>query len=188
MAPNSCAPTLPPLLPAYSVSAAAWPMGNSSSSSSMKRRRSSPHATRPSNTPASAMRIICVSETSPAPSIQMPGMVKAKPPATMAPADMMVWVTFASFSERDFSARRKNSEIRAAKTIGQGRAPIFRAVYRDAAVITTQPMHPMMMLRRVSCPLVLSIFLFSFFPYIRFPFWEVGLRRVVYNRRIRLAA
>ena len=149
-------------------------MGNSNSSSSMKRRRSSPHATRPSSTPASAMRIICVSETSPAPSIQMPGMVKARPPATIAPADIMVWVTFASFSERDFSARRKNSEMRAAKTIGQGRAPIFRAVYRDAAVITTQPMHPMMMLRRVSCPLVLSIFLFPSFRISASPFGKSG--------------
>ena len=62
------------------------------------------------------------------PSIQAPGMVNARPPATMAPADMMVWVTLASLRLALPMSLRKNSEMTAAKTIGQGRAPILRAV------------------------------------------------------------
>ena len=55
-------------------------------------------------------------------------MVNARPPATMAPADMMVWVTLASLRLALPMSFRKNSEMTAAKIIGQGRAPILRAV------------------------------------------------------------
>ena len=60
--------------------------------------------------------------------IQIPGIVKAKPPATMEPADITVCVTFASFSVVLPSAFRKKSEMIAANTMGQGRAPILSAV------------------------------------------------------------
>ena len=55
-------------------------------------------------------------------------MVKASPPATMAPADMTVCVTFASFRFVCPRAFRKNREMMAAKMMGQGSAPILRAV------------------------------------------------------------
>ena len=88
--------------------------------------------TRPITTPAMATANISPHETSPAPSIQMPGMVNASPPATMAPADMMVCVTFASLRvavpRLRSIALRKKREMMAAKIIGQGRAPIFSAV------------------------------------------------------------
>ena len=103
----------------------------------------------------------------------MPGMVNARPPATMAPADMMVCVTFASLSEREPKARRKNSATNAAKMIGHGSAPIFSAVYADAAVMMMQPMQPMITPRSVSWPLVSSIFV----PFSRsFTRWKVVYR------------
>ena len=88
----------------------------------------------------------------------MPGMVNARPPATMAPADMMVWVTFASLREREPSTRKKKREINAAKMMGHGKAPILSAVYADAAVMMTQPMQPIMMPRTVNCPRISFIY------------------------------
>ena len=129
MAPNSFLPVEPPESPATSVCAAAWPMGYSSSASSMKCRRSRAVHTRPSTTPASATASIWNQSISVAcPSIQAPGMVKASPPATMAPADMTVCVTFASLRFVCPRAFRKNREMMAAKMMGQGSAPILRAV------------------------------------------------------------
>ena len=129
MVPNSFLPVEPPESPATSVCAAAWPMGYSSSASSMKCRRSRAVHTRPSTTPASATASICHQSISAAcPSIQAPGMVNASPPATMAPADMTVCVTFASFRFVRPRAFRKNREMMAAKMMGQGSAPILRAV------------------------------------------------------------
>ena len=149
------------------------------------RRRSAVH-TRPRTTPDSATSSISSQPASSAcPSIQAPGMVKASPPATMAPALMTVCVTFASLrlALPWPSALRKNSEMMAANTMGQGSAPILRAVYTDAAVMMAQPTQPMRMPRSVSCPLTESM---SFsFAYIRFPSHrEVGLPtgRVQYNR------
>ncbi len=97
----------------------------------MKCRRSSAVATMPSATPPSAMASSCPSEMSSAmPSIQAPGMVNARPPATMAPADMTVWVTLASLSvlRPRLTAFRKNSDTMAANTMGHGRAPMRRAM------------------------------------------------------------
>ena len=82
--------------------------------------------------------------------IHMAGMVKARPPATIDPADMMVCVTLASCRLVLPSAFKKKSEMMAAKMIGQGSAPILSAVYADAAVITAQPMQPMTAPRTVS--------------------------------------
>ena len=160
MEPNSFHPVLPPLSPAMSVCAAASPMGYSSSASSMKWRRRSTVHTRPRMTPDSATSSISYQPTSSAyPSIQMPGMVNAKPPATMAPALMTVCVTLASLRLALPCPRalRKNSEMMAANTMGQGSAPILRAVYTDAAVMMAQPTQPMMMPRSVSCPLSVSM-------------------------------
>ena len=126
---NSLAPVLPPASVARSVSAAAVPVGNSSSSSTMKWRCMSAVHTRPSTVPHSATKNIC---TQPiwlaSPSIHAPGSVNARPPATMAPADMMVWVTLASFRLALPRSLRKKSEMTAANTMGQGNAPSLSAV------------------------------------------------------------
>ena len=90
------------------VSAAAVPMGYSRSDSSTKRRRIAAVHTSPSSVPASATKSISTQLTSSArPSIQMPGMVKARPPATMEPADITICVTVASLRLRRPKARSR---------------------------------------------------------------------------------
>ena len=127
--PKSFLPVWPPASPAMSVCAAASPMGNSSAASSMKCLRIAAVHTSPRVTPASATMSICHQSTTGALlMIQIPGMVNARPPATIAPADMMVCVTFASLRLVLPSALRKNKEMIAAKMMGQGSAPILRAV------------------------------------------------------------
>ena len=129
MEPKSWLPVLPPASVARKVWAAALPVGNSSAASTIKCSRMSAVHTRPSAVPASATANISTQPMpSPMPSIQAPGMVKARPPATIAPADMMVWVTLASLRLALPSSLRKKSEMTAAKMIGQGSAPILRAV------------------------------------------------------------
>ena len=86
-----------PLSLTCNVSAAACPMAYGNSFVSMKyfRKRAvkiSPRATPPSVTASSWGRLTCA----PGSSIQMPGMVNAIPPATIAPADMAVCVTLIS--------------------------------------------------------------------------------------------
>ncbi len=110
-------------------------------------------ATSPTTDPQSAITSNWKVEIpSPKPSIQAPGMVKASPPATMAPDDITVWVTFASLSDafRCLNAFRAKSDMRAAKMIGQGSAPILRATYTEDAVMRAHPKHPMTMPRSVS--------------------------------------
>ena len=129
MEPKSLAPVAPPAWLACSVSAAAMPMGYSRFDSSTRRLRMRAVATRPSSVPASATKSISTQLTSSArPRIQMPGMVKARPPATMEPADMMIWVTLASFRLVRPKARSRTSEVMEVKMVGHGRAPILRAV------------------------------------------------------------
>ena len=104
-------------------------MGNSRFASTMKCRWMIAVATRPRPVPASATTSICAKPTSSAyPSIHAPGMVKARPPATMAPADMIVCVTFASFRLALPRSLRKKSETMAANTMGHGSAPSLSAV------------------------------------------------------------
>ena len=104
-------------------------MGYSRSDSSTKRLRIAAVHTRPSSAPASATASISTQLTlSARPSIQMPGMVKARPPATMEPADMTICVTFASLRLRCPNARSKNSATMDVKMVGHGRAPSLRAV------------------------------------------------------------
>ena len=152
MDPKSFLPVFPPALLASSVSAAAVPIGYSRSDSSTNRRRMSAVHTRPSSVPAKATTN---SEGNPIslalPSIQMPGMVKARPPATMEPADMMTCVIFASFKLVLPSARSSTSAVMDVKMVGQGRAPILRAVYTDDAVMMTQPTQPMTIPAALSC-------------------------------------
>jgi hypothetical protein len=57
------------------------------------------------------------------PSIQMAGIVKATPPATMEPADMMIWVTLASFRLCLPSSLRATRAVMEVNTDGQGSAP-----------------------------------------------------------------
>ena len=56
----------------------------------------------------------------------MPGMVKAKPPATMEPADMMTCVIFASLRLVLPTARNSTSAVMEVKMVGHGREPILR--------------------------------------------------------------
>ena len=129
MEPKSLTPVAPPAWLARNVSAAATPMGYSRLDSSTRRLRMSAVHTRPSRVPASATSSISTQLTlSACPSIQMPGMVKARPPATMEPADMMICVTFASFRLLWPKARSSTSAVMEVKMVGQGRAPILRAV------------------------------------------------------------
>ena len=58
----------------------------------------------------------------------MPGMVKARPPATMEPADITICVTLASLRLRCPKALSKNSATMEVKMVGHGSAPILRAV------------------------------------------------------------
>ena len=129
MEPKRRRPVTPPVSVAMRVSAAAVPMGYSRSDSSTKRRRMAAVHTSPSSVPASATKSISTQLTSSAsPSIQMPGMVKASPPATMEPADITIWVTFASLRLRRPKARSRNSATMEVKIVGHGSAPSLRAV------------------------------------------------------------
>ena len=129
MEPKRRRPVTPPVWVAMRVSAAAVPMGYSRSDSSTKRRRIAAVHTRPSSVPASATKSISTQLTSSAsPSIQMPGMVKARPPATMEPADITICVTLASLRLRRPKARNRNSATMEVKMVGHGSAPILRAV------------------------------------------------------------
>ena len=152
MEPKSFLPVAPPALLASRVCAAAVPMGYSRSDSSTKRRRIRAVHTRPKSVPASATAKSCGRPTcSSSPSIQMPGMVKASPPATMEPADIMTWVIFASLRLFLPSARSTTRAVIEVKMVGQGSAPILRAVYTDDAVMMTQPTHPTTMPAGLSC-------------------------------------
>ena len=122
-------PVPPREVVAASVSAAAVPMGYSRSLSATKRLRMRAVQTRPRSVPASATKSISAMLVwSARPSIQMPGMVKARPPATMEPADMTIWVMLASFRLLWPKARNSTRAVMEVKMVGQGREPILRAV------------------------------------------------------------
>ena len=57
------------------------------------------------------------------PSIQMPGMVKARPPATMEPADMTIWVMLASFRLLWPKERSSTRAVMKVKMVGQAVTP-----------------------------------------------------------------
>ena len=127
--PKSLRPVDPPAVLASKVSAAAVPMGYSKSESSTNRLRMSAVHTRPNSVPASATASISCQDTSSAkPRIQIPGMVNARPPATMEPADMMTCVIFASLRLVWPSARKSTRAVIDVKMVGHGNAPILSAV------------------------------------------------------------
>ena len=83
--------------------------------------------------------------------IQIPGMVKASPPETMAPADMAVCVTLISFRLVFPMSFRENIEARATKMIGHGKELSLKAIYIELMVMITDPMTPRTRLLTVSC-------------------------------------
>ena len=85
--------------------------------------------TSPRSVPASATASISTQPTSSAiPSIHIPGMVNASPPATIEPADMMIWVMLASLRLDLPTARKRTSAVMEVKMVGQGSDPILSAV------------------------------------------------------------
>jgi len=84
-------------------------------------------------------------------SIHKPGIVKASPPATIAPLLMIVWVTFISCREELRAFFNAAIERTVTKIVGHGRAPILRATYIEDAVMTSNPKIPMMIARAVRC-------------------------------------
>ncbi|MPN12801.1 hypothetical protein SDC9_160121 [bioreactor metagenome] len=84
-------------------------------------------------------------------SIHRPGRVKARPPATMAPLLMMVWVTLISCNVEPFALRRAAMLTTVTKMVGHGRAPIRKATYMELAVMTNRPAMPIMAPRTVRC-------------------------------------
>ena len=85
--------------------------------------------------------------------IKMPGMVNARPPATMDPADMQVWATLISLTLVLPSAFRANMDTSATNMMGHGREDAFSATNMDEHVRMTEPMMPMTMARTVNCSL-----------------------------------
>lgn len=81
--------------------------------------------------------------------IQIPGMVKASPPATMAPELMTVCVTLISRKVASPQMRSTDMLSTAAKRVGQGSAPMRRATYMELEVMITDPRSPMIRLRTV---------------------------------------
>ena len=66
-------------------------------------------------------------------------MVKAKPPATIAPDDMPVWVTLISFNVVLPNNFNTAMESTATKIVGQGKALMRRAMYIELIPISTAP-------------------------------------------------
>ena len=84
-------------------------------------------------------------------SIQSPGRVKARPPATMAPALMMVWVQLISWIVLPLQCLSAAMLTTVTKMVGQGRAPMRRATYMLLAVMTRRPSSPITNALQVSC-------------------------------------
>jgi len=84
-------------------------------------------------------------------SIQMPGIVKARPPETIAPADIAVWVTLISLRLVFPMSFRENIDARATNTIGHGRELSLSAINIELMVMITDPMTPITRLLTVSC-------------------------------------
>ena len=84
-------------------------------------------------------------------SIHMPGIVNARPPDTMAPADIAVCVTLISFRLVFPMSLRENIDARATNTIGHGRELSLNAMNIELMVMITDPMTPITRLLTVSC-------------------------------------
>ncbi|MPN33055.1 hypothetical protein SDC9_180538 [bioreactor metagenome] len=86
-------------------------------------------------------------------SIQIPGNVKAKPPATIAPADIAVWVTFISLIFVFPHAFNANMETSATNIIGHGKELSFKATNIELMVRIIAPALPIINPLAVSCSL-----------------------------------
>src|SRR5665648_813299 len=73
------------------------------------------------------------------PAIHKPGMVNARPPATIAPEDMPVWVTLISLSVVLPNNFNTAIERTATKMVGQGSALIRNAIYIELMPIRIAP-------------------------------------------------
>ena len=91
--------------------------------------------------------------------MKRPGMVKARPPATMEPADMAVWVTLISLTLVLPMTFRRHMESRVTNMMGQGREEAFSATNMEEAVRMMEPMVPITMARTVNCSLKDDAFL-----------------------------
>ena len=85
--------------------------------------------------------------------MKMPGMVNARPPATMAPADIQVWATLISLTLVLPMAFRANMDARATNMMGQGRDDAFRATNMEEHVKMMEPTTPIIIARAVNCSL-----------------------------------
>ena len=133
--------------------------------SSMKWRRRSAVKISPSTVPPSVTTSICHMSTSALLlRMNMPGTVKASPPATIEPADIAVWVTFISLTLVPPSALSEKTDTSVTKSIGHGRAEALSATNMDEQVSITAPSAPISIPRRVSCALS-GLFSFSFIAY-----------------------
>ena len=146
------------LSPTSSVAAAACPIAYGSCCVSIKYLRNSavkisPRMTPPSVTTSRAVILISASGWS----IQIPGIVNASPPATIAPADMAVWVTLISCRFVFPSAFRENMDTRTTNMIGHGRELSFSAMNMELMVRITLPIAPITRPLAVSCFSVISI-------------------------------
>ena len=137
---------------ANTVSEAAMPMGNGKASFSTKCFRTNAENTTPSRAPDKLTAASAVNETSASgSSIQIPGNVKAIPPAIIAPADIAVCVTLISFKFVLPMSFRILMERIATKIVGQGSAPMRSATYMELVVMTTEPRAPMITPLSVNC-------------------------------------
>ena len=94
--------------------------------------------------------------------IQSPGIVKAIPPATMAPALISVCVTLISCSVLFLTRPRTDMDRTVTKTVGHGSAPILSATYIELTVIMSRPAIPVRAPLSVSClPLFSSMIFIS---------------------------
>ena len=158
MPPKRSLPSAPPVSDvALSVSAADTPMGYARRCSRMKYGWSIAQAASPRTVPASEAASTWTSDTSAPPSIHRPGMVKARPPATMDPALMAAWQTLASC--RLWLPKRRSAPTlaSAAKTIGQGSAPSRSAMKSELAVRIAEPSAPMTSARAVRARSVAAV-------------------------------
>ena len=107
---------------------------------------------KPKAVPPSAITRSCTREISAfGLRINIPGMVKATPPATIAPADIAVCVTFISLRFVLPRALRQTIENKATNIIGHGSELSFSAINIELQVIITEPIAPITIPLTVSC-------------------------------------
>ena len=107
---------------------------------------------RPKTTPPKVTTIKSVRLTSACGlSIQIPGIVKARPPATIAPADIAVCVTLISCKFVFPNSFRRNIETNTTNIIGHGKELNFNAINIELIVRIILPTEPIRRPLIVSC-------------------------------------